>query len=283
MTTVDGRERFPLAIGNYQRGLLKGQTPKTATLCKRKDDSYYLNIQLESTPPDIEETSKVLGCDLGRTDIVVTSEENKFSGKEITKTRNHYANLRANIQQKAAKGTRSSRRRCRALLKRLSGKERRFQELVNHTISHRLVTRAKANNQAIVLEDLTGIRERTNQLKRTKKERRLSNSWAFYQLRQFLTYKAIKYGVKLVFVDPRYSSQTCHNCNHVHSVRGESYRNGKRFVCGHCGWNGDADYNGAKNIAALGAIVNSPEGSGLSCSLQDHLRAIESPHHIASA
>jgi putative transposase len=46
LTTVDGRERFPLAIGNYQLGLLKGQTPKTATLCKRKDGTYYLNIDL---------------------------------------------------------------------------------------------------------------------------------------------------------------------------------------------------------------------------------------------
>jgi IS605 OrfB family transposase len=164
------------------------------------------------------------------------------------------------------------------LLKRLSGKERRFQELVNHTISHRLVTRAKANNQAIALEDLTGIRERTNQLPRSKKERRLSNSWAFYQLRQFFTYKAIKHGVKLVFVDPRYTSQTCHNCYHIHPVRGESYRNGKKFVCGHCDWVGDADYNGAKMISALGVLVDAPEGSEmLSCSLSKHIeRAVES-------
>ena len=283
LTTIDGRERFPLAIGNYQIGLLKGQKPKTATLCKRKDGTYYLNIQLESTPPEPEKTSKVLGCDLGRTDIVVTSEGDKFSGKEITKVRNHYASLRANIQQKATRGTRSTRRRCRELLKQLSGKERRFQELVNHTISHRLIARARLSNQAIALEDLTGIRERTNQLPRSKKERRLSNSWAFFQLRQFLIYKAIKHGVHLVFIDPRYTSQTCHNCNHIHPVRGESYRSGKKFSCGHCDWVGDADYNGAKNISALGAVVNQPEGSGLSGSLHDHLRAIESPRHIVSA
>jgi putative transposase len=294
LTTIDGRERFPLAIGNYQIGLLKGQKPKTATLCKRKDGTYYLNIQLESTPPEPEKTSKVLGCDLGRTDIVVTSEGDKFSGKEITRIRECYAKLRANIQQKAhgialrspqrafqqaaTRGTRSTRRRCRELLKRLSGKERRFQELVNHTISHRLITRAKSSKQAIALEDLTGIRERTNQLPRTKKERRLSNSWAFFQLRQFLIYKAIKHGVHLLFVNPRYTSQTCHNCNHIHpQYPAKSYRAGKRFVCGHCGWNGDADYNGSKNIATLGVPVDAPEGSRLFCSLQDHLRAVESP------
>ena len=279
LTTTDGRERLTLAIGNYQLGLLKSQTPKTATLCKRKNNTYHLNIQLESTPPEPKQTDKVLGCDLGRTDIVVTSEGTKFSGKEITGVRNHYANLRANIQQKAAKGTRSSRRRCRALLKRLSGKEKRFQSLVNHTISHRLVTGAKTNNQALALEDLTGIRERTNQLPRVKKERRLGNSWAFFQLRKFLIYKAIKHGVNIVFVNPRYTSQTCHNCHHIHPILGESYRHGKKFACGHCGWIGDADYNGAKNISALGVSVNTPKGSGLSCLLPDRLSAIESPHH----
>ena len=64
------REQFKLAIGNYQRSLLKGQTPKAATLVKRKDGSFYLNIQLESIPEKPEEPNKVLGVDLGRTDIV---------------------------------------------------------------------------------------------------------------------------------------------------------------------------------------------------------------------
>jgi transposase len=114
---------------------------------------------------------------------------------------------------------------------------------------------------------LTGIRERTHELPRSKTERRRSNGWAFFQLRQFLEYKAIKFGVTLVFVDPRYASQTCHHCLHIHPVRGESYRSGKVFRCGHCGWHRDADLNGAKNIAAIGAAVNQPRGSWLSCSL----------------
>jgi IS605 OrfB family transposase len=270
LTMVGGREKFGLAIGNYQRGLLKGQNPKSATLSKRKDGSYYLNIQLESIPPEPVKTDKILGCDLGRTDICVTSVGEKFSGKQITKIRNKYADLRAKLQQKAAKGTRATRRRCRELLKRLSGKEKRFQSHTNHTVSYRLVQQAKRNNQVIALENLTGIRKRTNQLPQSRKNKRLGNSWAFYQLRQYLTYKAVKFGVEIVLVDPRYTSQMCHQCNHIHPVRGESYRNGKRFACGHCLWSGDADYNGSRNIAALGAAINQPCGSGLSCSTDIH-------------
>ena len=80
-------------------------------------------------------------------------------------------------------------------------------------------------------------------------------------------------------MNPAYTSKTCHNCLHIHPVQGKSYRSGKSFRCGHCGWSGDADENGAINIAAIGATINSPGGSGaLSCSLQDAvLRATENP------
>ncbi|MEH2458551.1 transposase [Nostoc sp.] len=132
----------------------------------------------------------------------------------------------------------------------------RFQSHINHVISYQLVKSAKATNQLIALEELTGIRERTNSQRRSKRERRLSNSWSFYQLRQFMTYKALKFAVKLVFVDPRYTSQTCHNCLHIHPVRGESYRSGKKFTCGHCGWVGDSDLNGLCRLKRLQRLLD---------------------------
>lgn len=271
LTMMGGRERVKLHIGNFQRGKLKGQTPKTATLTKTRQGEYFLMIQLESHPEPPEKTDKILGVDLGRTDIAVTSDGDSFSGKDITKVRNHHSDLRAKLQQRASKGTRSTRRRVRGLLQRLSGKEQRFQKHTNHVISYRIVRDAKHNKQVIALEDLTGIRERTNQMPRSKTERRRSNSWAFYQLRQFLDYKATKFSVKLILVDPRYTSQTCHECQHIHPVKGESYRSGKKFACGHCGWIGDADLNGAKNISLIGLTINQPGGSGLACSLSDHV------------
>jgi len=283
LTTVDGRERFELAIGNYQRGMLAGSNPKSATLVKRKDGSYYIQICVEKKPPKQQDTDKVIGVDLGRTDIAHTSEGDNWNGQQLNRVRDHYSKLRAVLQQKVSKGTRSSRRRCRELLQRLSGRERRFQAWVNHRISTRIVETAKSLSACIAIEDLTGIRERTNQQPRNKTERRRSNSWAFYQLRQFLEYKARVAGVSLVLVPPAYTSQTCHRCLHIHSEQGKSYRSGKSFKCGHCGWEGDADWNGANVIALLGAAVNQPRGSGLFCSLVEHsrLRATESPLRTA--
>jgi IS605 OrfB family transposase len=278
LTLMGGRRRLDLSIGNYQRHLLAGSKPTSATLCKRADGSYYIHIQVKSEPPPERNSDDVIGVDLGRTDIAATSDGEQFCGQQLKQVRDHFAKTRASIQKKASKGTRSSRRRCRQLLKRLSGKERRFQSWVNHTISRKLVRDAVAQNRAIALEDLTGIRERTNQQPRSKTERRRSNSWAFYQLRLFLAYKCLGSGVKLILVNPAYTSRTCSECSHIHPGRDESYRSGKRFRCGHCGWLGDADLNGAKNIQTLGRLVNSPEGPGWACSLADHvrLRAIES-------
>ncbi|MGY4591147.1 putative transposase [Thermostichus sp. MS-CIW-40] len=283
LTTVEGRERFELAIGRYQRERLAGSNPKSATLVKRKDGSYSIQICVEAEPSPPQRTGRVLGVDLGRTDIAHTSDGDNWNGQQLNRVRDHYSRLRAVLQRKASKGTRSSRRRCRQLLQRLSGKERRFQTWVNHRISKAIVSRAKTTNSAIALEDLTGIRERVNQQPRSKAERRRANSWAFYQLRQFLEYKALRAGVALILVPPAYTSQTCHRCLHIHPDPAQSYRSGKSFKCGHCGWEGDADLNGANVIALLGAAVNQPRGSGLFCSLveQSRLRATESPLRTA--
>jgi IS605 OrfB family transposase len=251
---IENRVRFDLDIGNYQRGILNGQDPTSATLVKRRNGEYYIHINLNNETPEPIITKEVIGVDLGRTDIAYTSDGDNWSGASLEKVRNKYAWLRLALQKKASLGTRSSRRRCRQLLKRLSGKERRFQKHINHEISRQLVNNAVASNRGISLEDLTGIRERINQQPRNKQERRKSNNWAFYELRQFLTYKCLLAGVPLILVNPAYTSKSCHKCLHIGN------RNGKSFQCvnSECNWKGDPDYNGAKNIAALGLSINQP-------------------------
>lgn len=266
---LNSRQRLKLLIGNYQVGLLKGTAPTSAVLVRRRNGEYYIHITIDKPISPITETPKVLGVDLGRTDIATTSEGESWSGRQITDKRNHYAKLRASLQRKATKGTRSTRRRCRQLLARLSGQEKRFQKHINHEISRQLVNNAVTNKKAIAIEDLTGIRERTNKKPRSKADQRLGNNWAFYQLRQFLTYKCVLTGVKLILVNPAYTSLSCHKCLSIGD------RNGKKFSCSRCGNKCDADYNGAKNIEALGRIINTPGGSGLSCKLKTEVEYIQ--------
>ncbi len=273
---LGGREYMALAIGDYQRRRLKGQEPTSATLSKRKDGAYYLQIQVKSEPPKPPgphcpnggESDGCIGVDLGRTDIAHTSTGEKFCGRQLSQLRDWFSSLRAGLQHKATKGTRSTRRRIRELQARLRGREKRVQANVNHTISYRIVQAARALGWSIALEDLTGIRERANQQPRSKTERRRSNSWAFYQLRQFLSYKAIKFGVPLILVNPAYTSQSCHGCHRIGN------RQGKHFRCEDgCGWHGDADLNGAVNISQMGQSVNLPRGPWMACSMASGLES----------
>ncbi|MBW4680503.1 MAG: transposase [Microcoleus vaginatus WJT46-NPBG5] len=259
LTLTEGREHIKLDVGNYQQGKLKGKKPTSAQLCKHRDASYYIHIQIKDEVPEPFKPSHVIGVDFGRRDIAVTSNGDKWDGKQITEIRDRYAKVRTSLQKKATKGTRSTRRRTRQILQRLSGRERRFQQWLNHQISYRIIQQAQSTSAIVAIENLTGIRERTNQQPRNKVERRRSNSWAFYQLRSFLEYKGIKEGVEVIAVPPAYTSQTCHQCLHI------GLRSDKRFKCGNCGWHGDADLNGAKNISSIGASVSRLRGSGYLC------------------
>ncbi len=259
LTLTEGREHIKLDVGNYQRGKLKGKKPTSAQLCLHRDGSYYIHIQIKDEVPEPLKPNNVIGVDFGRRDIAVTSNGDKWDGNLITEVRDRCARVRASLQHIASKGTRSTRRRARQILQRLSGRERRFQQWLNHQISYRIVSQAKSTNAIVAIEDLTGIRERTNQQPRNKLERRRSNSWSFYQLRSFLEYKGIKQGVEVVAVPPAYTSQTCHHCLHI------GLRSDKRFLCGNCSWHGDSDLNGARMISLLGQSVSLPGGSGYLC------------------
>jgi putative transposase len=272
ITLVDKRHWFEWKLSREQKKLLEGKHLSFATLSRTRNGQYFLNVAIEiECDRRYVSKDKAIGVDLGRKAIAATSTDNQWDGEQLTKTRDRYSKTRANVQSKRS---RSSRR----LLRRLSGRERRFQQWVNHNISKSIVSEAKKNCAAISMENLTNIRQSLNTKPRTKQERRKTNNWAFYQLRTFIEYKANIAGIPVVFVPPAYTSQTCSSCNHIHPDSAKSYRSGKRFVCGHCGANIDADINAARNIAAYGVSINTPEAPKLSCGLAPQFVLGAKPH-----
>jgi putative transposase len=69
LTLLHSRVHFRLALGNYQRGKLKGHKPASAQLCKHRDGSYAVHIQVKVPLPDPASPRDIIGIDLGRTDI----------------------------------------------------------------------------------------------------------------------------------------------------------------------------------------------------------------------
>lgn len=248
LTLIGGRRKFSLNIGQYQRDALAGKNPMSAVLTKR-GGNYYIGIVVDDGDVPLKPTDKVLGVDLGLRDIATLSDGTIFCGKEMTAQRLQRAKVRRSLQTKASKGSRTTRRGVRRCIRRLKGREARFAKSVNHQISKTIVAKAVASNASIALEDLTGIRERTNP-KLRRKQRGLHNSWAFWQLRNFVAYKAANAGVAVHLVDPKYTSQDCNRCG----KRGK--RSGKVFACTSCG-SMNADVNASRVIAArVGATCN---------------------------
>jgi IS605 OrfB family transposase len=168
--------------------------------------------------------------------IATDSTGEQFSGKQVSQVRQRYLKRRAILQ---SVGTRSAKRRLQTISKR----ESRFQKDRNHGISKTLVAKAAQSCKAIALEDLTGINERTTVRHDQRYERM---SWAFYQLRLFLTYKAMAAGVPLVLVDPRNTSRTCSACGYCSKRNRQTQAS---FKCRTCRHEMNADVNAAINIS----------------------------------
>jgi IS605 OrfB family transposase len=197
---------------------------------------YYLNVTQSKDAPELTQATETLGVDLGIVQLATDSTGESFSGTKVHEVRNRYQKRRQIVQQV---GTRSAKRR----LKKMSGREKRFQKNTNHMISKALVHKAQSSRKALALEDLTGIRERVTVRREHRYER---HSWAFYQLRMFISYKAAWASVPVGFVDPRNTSRTCSQCGHCEKANRHSQSS---FKCKQCGFCLNADINAAINIS----------------------------------
>jgi putative transposase len=261
--TVGGRLKVPFVCHNQKYiPYIKGE----ADLVFKKG-KFYLFQTVEVPEEDVKDVESFIGCDFGINDIVVTSDGIKHSAEWLNTYREHRQKVRSSIQAKADTSKRSTKRNCRKLSKRLSGKERTTANLINHTISKSIVVSAKEQGKGISIEDLTNIRF-TSKRRNTKFRTKLGK-WNFADLRAKLEYKALLNGVNLVVVEPAYTSKTCSVCKHI------GKRTNKSFECANCGNNMDADFNASLNIATLGSAVNHSEKSDMYCSIALHCSGLK--------
>ena len=232
LSTIKGRIKIAISIPQYYKRYVDWQV-KSATL------SYDVHIQKlrlhlvveKETPPKLKPTS-ILGVDSGIINHAVLSNNVFFASNHIRDVKGRYQYLRERLQ---AKGTRSAKR----LLKRRSGREKRFMADVNHYIA-KLVVAQPFN--VIALEKLEVKKEKRN----GKRFNRKLGNWAWRQLQTYIEYKTEAQGKTVFYVNPAYTSQTCSRCGQ------KGIRKGLTFKCKHCGFELNADLNASRNIASLG-------------------------------
>lgn len=210
---------------------------------------WYLHIPVTKAVEDFEKENvhHVVGIDRGLRFLAVSYDEQGktefVSGKKIATKRRKFQEVRRQLQ---AKGTKSAKRR----LKSISGRENRWMSDVNHQISKTLV-RKYGENTLFVLEDLTGVSFEESNLSRGAKQNYDLRSWSFYQLEQFLSYKARENKSEVLKVSAKYTSQRCPKCGTIHKENRDHHNH---FYACQCGYRSNDDRVGAMNIQLLGTM-----------------------------
>ena len=196
--------------------------------------SEYVYVSVSIPEKEPLQVDKYIGVDLNTTGhiaVVASPETGKIRklGKKAEHIHNKYKNIRKDLQKHGKYKK----------VKAIKNRESRIVRDLNHKISKKIVETATKNNSGIKLEALKGIR---NNKKHSKSFNYSLNSWSFYQLQQFIEYKAKLQGIPVVYIDPAYTSKTCSRCSHI------GYRNDKQFTCSNCEHVDHADVNAAFNI-----------------------------------
>ena len=197
----------------------------------------------------------VLGVDLGLA-VPAYISTNKGYFRQSLGSIGEFLRIRTQMQARLkqlqkdvvlARGGHGRARKTQAL-DRLYGKERAWVKTYNHKISKAIIDGAIKNQcKTINLEFLKGYgKKETNDF--------VLRNWSYFELQQFIEYKAKKNGISVTYIDPYHTSQTCSQCGHYE--KGQRL-NQKNFKCKSCGFEDNADYNASRNIAKSTQYVDS--------------------------
>jgi len=213
-----------------------------------EDETFYLHVSLKNpeyevaeaerqeagSPDDHNKNGMVLGVDLNVTGAFAVTSTGAFIGSadHLNHKRDQYEQRRRRLQQT---GTRSAHLTIKSIGSRFSDWSLDWL----HNRANEVIEEAQAADvDGIMFENLDHIRE--NIANGSKFQQ-----WTYKKFVDLVEYKVESTALFVDFVNPAYTSQRCSKCGFTH----EDNRDDKQFVCRDCGYEVNADYNGAKNIA----------------------------------
>lgn len=224
------------------RALLADKNNRNLNLLKHKRGTLRITqrsgkwiAQISVTIPTVAGTGvKVMGVDLGlKVPAVAVTDDEKVrffgNGRQNKYMKRKFRSKRKDLGKK---------KKLDAILSS-KDKEQRWMKDQDHKVSRAIVNFAKENKISVIrLEQLANIRQTARTSR--KNEKNLHN-WSFYRLSQFIEYKANLVGIKVEYVNPAYTSQTCPKCSENNKAQDRKYK------C-KCGFEKHRDLVGAMNI-----------------------------------
>jgi putative transposase len=242
---------IPIHINPEQRrlwfGLLDGNASVGEFRVQERRERWVLHVTVEHEVPEPDESGEptYVGFDIGESKLLAgcacrdggTPIRPMFiDGGRARHLRKEVHTTLKRLQERDAAKWRTD--------ERFEHFQNALTDIVEKASREAVEYAASFENPVIALEDLSYIRERLDY--GSYMNRRL-HSWAFARLQGRIVDKARETGIRVEFVAPAYTSQTCHACGHI-GQRGEQ----AEFRCtnAEC-WVSEyqADLNAASNIA----------------------------------
>ena len=233
-------------------------TVKSITLTKTPTGKFYASVLVEDGKAEAKQiadlqSSRIVGVDVGLTDIAITSTGVKTGNPRFI--RNAQRNLKRK-QKKLSRCKKGSKGRAKARL--LVAKAHERVAFARNDFQHKLSRQLIDENQAVIVETL----KVKNMLKNHCLARSIADA-GWHSLVTRLDYKAKQAGKHLVKIDQWFaSSKTCSCCGHKQE---EMPLNIRSWDCPICGITGiDRDVNAACNIKQQGILKLKAEGLSVS-------------------
>ncbi|WP_164670585.1 RNA-guided endonuclease TnpB family protein [Virgibacillus doumboii] len=220
---------------------------KLGTLRITKKSGKWI-AQISITLPTLEKKgAKTMGVDLGLKvpAVAVTDNEKvRFFGNG---RQNKYIKRKFRSERKIL-----GKNKKLSAIRSSKDKEQRWMKDQDHKVSRAIINFAKENNISVIrLEQLANIRQTTRNSRKNEKN---LHAWSFYRLSQFIEYKAKLEGIKVEYVNPAYTSQTCPKCSEKNKAQDRKYK------C-KCGFEKHRDLVGAMNIRYAPVIDGSSQSA----------------------
>jgi len=224
-------EFYPAKYHGKFRGWKVGQ----AWLVKTPK-GVFINVVF-SKEVEVGEPKVFVGVDLNENNVTLSLPNGEFV-QIITherEVRTAYYLKRRRIQRKIRVG-----RKRKELLEKYGGRERNRLNDLYHKLANKIVELAEKYG-GIALEDLTEIRA---SIRYSAEMNGRLHRWSFRKLQSIIEYKAKLRGVRVVFVNPAYTSSLCPVCGEKLSPNGH-----RVLKCSNCGFGADRDVVGSFNIS----------------------------------
>ena len=219
----------------------------------RTKGKYIATITMDVETVDLPKTGKKTAVDANvdhfDTTTGQTSLKPELLDRLYERVRTYQRQLarkrKVNKNYRHSKGYQATRAKLQATYERIRN--------VQNDLLHKFTTDLYREFDTVVIEDLD-----VKGMQMKKKAKNLHRS-LFGRFRQFMEYKAEKFGKTLILADRFYpSTQRCSNCGHVKTgdekitLSGNQKHGTKHheYVCYKCGYEDDRDHNAVLNLLA---------------------------------